>query len=656
VPRPAILDVSPGIVDPAGGSHVEVTGTALGSVTSVSIGGVAATSIEHVDDQTLRIVTAPVAAGTGLVVSVDAPVGTTDWSGALESWSPAEIASARVFDASFGATGTETADTYQWSRLTTSIAPDWLHRDGPGLVYLPDTGRFWMIAGWSPYDAPDGWGALEQTTNEVWSSEDGVTWQRELEHGNAEFVRRHFQGTLVWRDRAWLVGGDIFSTMPEAYSYQHDIYSSADGVDWDLELAQTPWSDRIFEVAGIFNDQMWVVGGQTGLSSDDSGNTQFYNDVWRSDDGVTWTEVAPNGPPSATRWSPRGVLNKMVEFNGELWLVGGGTYQTYDVPIQEFPAEAWSTTDGVTWTEHSVPWSGRIYHTVEVFDGKLWVIGGCHETTCNSNDAWYTEDGENWTEIPYQRSPQPVSHGDGVAVGPDFLLFAGGNYTFGVGAGADNSAWRLTAFGGTAVESWVDRASGLEVTATGDMRPVLDADAFGAGRPGMVFDGLDHALELDASDIQPDGRSVFFVAKAPYNLAVADTYSPANTVVGDSVDAFCAAGLSQGALAYTDGANGWQTATAGEGYQDGPDTVISVGFTHAADGTVQAYGEGVPVGDPTVLGYNATYEGWRTIGASYGLSSHFVGTLGAVVILPEAADADTAARIDTWAQGRFGSP
>lgn len=657
---PSIASVEPNIVDPAGGSRVRVAGAGFGAHPEVLVGGSPAVSVRVVDDETLEVVTGPVAAAVSVPVTISTPAG--EAVATVEAWSPAELAGARVFDASFGLVGDEPSSTYEWARLTPEIDPEWIHRDGPGLVWLPQTGRFWMIAGWSPFEPPDGWGSWDATTNEVWSTADGVSWRRELEHGNDQFDRRHFQGTLVWKDRVWLVGGDILF---EAGQYQHDIVSSADGVSWRVDVAQTPWSDRMFEVAGIYEDELWVVGGQTGMAGEDPAvhPTVFHNDVWRSPDGVTWTEVAGDAPASATRWSPRGIVSKMVEFKGELWLVGGGTYDTPDFPERQYLAEAWSTTDGVTWTQHAAPpWVGRQYHTVEVFDDRLWVIGGCHDLTCNSNDAWYTDDGETWTEIPAARSPLPVSHGDGVAVGPDFLMFAGGNYAFGVGAGPDLSAWRLAAFRGAAVDRWVDRGEdGLAVTAEGAHRPVLDADALGPGIPGIVFDGLDDYLELEASDLQDAGRSVFFVARSPFNPTVADVVSPADTIVGDSVSPYCAAGLTEGALTYTEGSlvsvvgpDGWQHLDAGDGYQTGVGEVFDAGFSHAADGTIQAYGRGVAVGDPASFGYTPEGEGWRTLGASLGYSQAFVGTLGAVIIVPEAVDAATAAKVHTWAQGRFG--
>jgi hypothetical protein len=161
-------------------------------------------------------------------------------------------------------------------------------------------------------------------------------------------------------------------------------------------VPQTLWSDRIFEVAGIYQDQMWVVGGQTGLAGEDTSvdPTLFHNDVWRSPDGIVWTEVVGDAPAGPTRWSGRGMASKLVEFQGRMWLLGGGTYDTPDQPVRQYLSEVWSTTDGEAWTQHSSPpWQGRQYHTVEVFDDRLWVIGGCQHTICN-NDAWYSDDGE----------------------------------------------------------------------------------------------------------------------------------------------------------------------------------------------------------------------------------------------------------------------
>jgi hypothetical protein len=102
---------------------------------------------------------------------------------------------------------------------------------------------------------------------------------------------------------------------------------------------------------------------------------------------------------------------------------------------------------------------------------------------------------------------------------------------------------------------------------------------------------------------------------------------------------------------------GWQSYEAGSDLQVGTGEVRFVGVTHALDGTLQGYVDGVPVGAPVVHGYHAA-NGWSRIGSSgYGTveSNGYPGALGAVVVVPTAIDASVVARIHEWARGRFGA-
>jgi hypothetical protein len=137
-------------------------------------------------------------------------------------------------------------------------------------------------------------------------------------------------------------------------------------------------------------------------------------------------------------------------------------------------------------------------------------------------------------------------------VHPDYLLYAGGNYNFGFGAGEDHSVWRLMPFDGARACAWAARgASGLLATADdADGCPPLVADAFGEGSAGLHFDGSTDQLRLAEPDLQPAGRSVFWVARAPAlpspYLGFEDTYAPAATVVGGAVaTGMLGAGMSE---------------------------------------------------------------------------------------------------------------
>ena len=68
--------------------------------------------------------------------------------------------------------------------------------------------------------------------------------------------------------------------------------------------------------------------------------------------------------------------------------------------------------------------------------------------------------------------------------------------------------------------------------------------------------------------------------------------------------------------------------------------------------------DGVAVGDVAYADPSIA-PSWSRLGGAmddgyYGPNTRFAGTLGAVIIVPEAVDAATMARIAEWARGRFG--
>ena len=676
---PTLAGISPRVVDPQGGSRVVLTGTALDGVTSVRIGGAPA-AILSAEPGRIVALTGPVEPGDGLPVAVAGPGGTASLGGAVEAWSPDAIPGARVFDAASGVAAEEARTDYAWQRLTAEISPDWRVRDGNTLTWLPATGRFWMVGGWNGYQAPDGFSEVEpgtwppqNTTNEVWSSPDGVAWTAELPHGHPQFERRHIHDALLWRDRLWVIGGDSWQGR-----HNHDVLSSPDGVTWTAELppGAPPWEPRDAQISGVFQGDLWTGGGQN-LLGDTS--LRFRNDLWRSADGVSWTQVAADGPASETRWGGCGFVTGFVAFRDRMWLLGCARYD--EVGGHDMRNEVWSTADGVTWTRHAEPpWKGKIFHNALAWDGKLWVLFGYTAgdpangwPAGNANEVWYSEDGEAWTALPHD-APAPGSHAQGVAVTDGALVMAGGNHTFGFGAGLDRSVWRLVPWRGAAVASWADRGEALVASAPSDAaRPLLVPDAFGPGMPGLHFDGSAAHLALPEPDLHAGGRTILWAGRAPYLPAPwgwEETYSPLGTVVGGP-DATgypnSPVGLSAGGLLLVNREPGagpygeplWSYVRAGAGLQEGPGEVRLVGLSHAADGAVTAWIDGAP----TPAGQATWGEGraWSRIGSGmdgdgyYGPNTRFAGELGAVLVLPGALDAATAERIHAWAQGRFGA-
>ena len=693
VPTPLLVtSVAPAIVDPLGHSHLVVSGSGFaakeGSVTEVHIGGVPATGIEVLSDTEVRIVSAAVAGGKGLDLEVRRGEASATLAGAVEAWSPAELDGARVFDTESGVETAEAGTLYEWQRLTASVGPGYRARDGNTTTWLPSTGRFWMVAGWNGYQEPEGFSTVppdsvyppENTSDEVWSSPDGATWTLELPHGNGQFERRHAHNTMSWKGKLWMIGGDHH----QGY-YNHDVVSSPDGVTWTVELGPgkepPPWSERGLQVSGVYAGKLWTAGGQDMVGEPDL--QVYHNDVWSTEDGVHWAQVAPDGPASDTRWGGCGVLDGLVELKGRMWLVGCARARE-DAQGHTMSNEVWSTTDGAVWKLHAEPpWKGKIWPNVVVWDDKIWILFGFTYgdpaggwPVGNSAEAWYSEDGETWRSLPVD-TPVPGSHAQGVGVTEEFLLLAGGNYNFGFGAGVDNSTWRLVPYRGQAVTSWTDRGEGaLQVTApTEANRPLLVPDSLGPGIAGLQLDGSTSFLALAPAppDAPAPGRSVFWVARAPYippPWGWVDTYNPTGTIVGGADESgypVSSVGLTDGRIVFINREEGfdaagspiWKLVTGGSELQRGTGEVRLAGVTHAEDGTVQTWVDGEAAG-PADSAYSGTPRTWSRIGAGIdgageGPVNRFSGTLGAVVILPVAADAPTVARLHAWAQGRFGA-
>jgi hypothetical protein len=296
--------------------------------------------------------------------------------------------------------------TYTWKAVTLQAA--FAARDGAGALVFRD--RMWLLGGWNPRDKVH---FPAVCTSDVWSSDDGRTWRLELPQ--APWEGRHTAGYVVHRNRMWIVGGDVIQG-----HYQNDVWSSADGIHWDLVCAAVPWGDRALHYTVTHDDRIWVIGGQT-MPQFAGGPQRFYNDVWSSADGSTWTRVVEQAP-----WTPRGMIGGSAVFQGRIWILGGGTYDTPTTPTRNFYRDVWSSADGLRWERHAehAPWAARQYHDVAVFDGKLWVLEG-YRNTGNCNDVHCSPDGVTWQEVP--GTPWAPRHAASVFVYRNALWMVAGN-------------------------------------------------------------------------------------------------------------------------------------------------------------------------------------------------------------------------------------
>jgi len=307
---------------------------------------------------------------------------------------------------------------YEWTLVTRQAA--FAPRDGAGALVF--SGRMWLLGGWNPGDKKH---FPRTCNNEVWSSVDGVDWRLEKPNSfldgkfdaGTDWEGRHTAGYVVFKDKMWIVGGDV-----NQGHYHYDVWNSADGKNWTFvnKGKPVPWGPRALHYTVAFKDRIWVMGGQT-VPNFATATEVFHRDVWNSADGVHWEQVETKGP----LWPQRGMIGGSVVFNGRIWILGGGTYDTPKQPARKYFNDVWSSADGAHWEQHlaNAPWAARQYHEVAVFDNRMWVLEGYGKG--NRNDVWHSADGVTWQEVP--KTPWAVRHAASVFVHDNALWMVAGN-------------------------------------------------------------------------------------------------------------------------------------------------------------------------------------------------------------------------------------
>jgi hypothetical protein len=191
-------------------------------------------------------------------------------------------------------------------------------------------------------------------------------------------------GCIVFNNQILVIAGQAFG----GATWYNDIWGSVDGVSWTQLSAAAPFGPRGAFGLAILGDVLYLVGGNTAT---------YYTDVWSTTDGANWTQVCAD-----TGWEPR-QGGQLVAFGNSLVFTGGLTAIT-GVESQE----VWSSVDGITWTKgtQNAPWAGRHQHTSLVYQNKIWVMGG-RIGVLTRQDVWSSPDAINWTNtgnMPATRS------------------------------------------------------------------------------------------------------------------------------------------------------------------------------------------------------------------------------------------------------------
>ena len=310
-------------------------------------------------------------------------------------------------------------------RSTNANNADFSPREGHQVVV--HNNRLWVIGG---FEGPAGLGVVK---NDVWWSEDGVTWT-EVARTGRRFSTREGHQVVAYNNRLWVIGGNDRSV-----GLKNDVWRSEDGVTWEEVLPNNPnptpadprFSGRSEHQVAVYDDKLWVIGGWEG------GNVRK-NDVWWSKDGATWTEVAPTG----RRFSERSE-HQVAVHNNRLWVIGGSggiAFVGNDIFVVT-NKDVWWSEDGATWEEveqepNSDKFSPRRDHQVVAHNNWLWVIGGRVGSSVK-NDVWRSEDGADWTKVTNSADFSPRGAHRVVAHNNRLWMIGGWD-----GAARKNDVWR----------------------------------------------------------------------------------------------------------------------------------------------------------------------------------------------------------------------
>lgn len=91
-------------------------------------------------------------------------------------------------------------------------------------------------------------------------------------------------------------------------------------------------------------------------------------------ENLSWTEIVSSAP-----WNPWN-SGEVFLFQNKLWKIGGVN-------------DVWFSEDGITWqkTARDPQWTGREDFFSAVFKDKIWVFGGMDSSWQWRNDVWASE-------------------------------------------------------------------------------------------------------------------------------------------------------------------------------------------------------------------------------------------------------------------------
>ncbi len=208
-----------------------------------------------------------------------------------------------------------------------------------GFEMIEFKGEYWFMGG-----AFDQLGKRTASFNDIWKSTDGKQWTRVVEHA-AWGGRKNFN-LFIFENKLWIVGGEDNDFKRP---WLNDVWNSEDGITWQQVTSHGPWQKRQLMSVSVHKNKMYLIGGHT-LT-----NWHLYQDVWESTDGVNWKEVSVISDQLLGLTDLRGGIQQhsVVKLNETYYLFGGQISSDFSAFTRVLKSK-----DMITWEEASItpPW------------------------------------------------------------------------------------------------------------------------------------------------------------------------------------------------------------------------------------------------------------------------------------------------------------
>jgi hypothetical protein len=303
-------------------------------------------------------------------------------------------------------------------------------------------------------------GTTSVSTNDVWKSTDGDTWERLA--ADPPFPPRESPSLCAFRGKLWLIGG-----ISEAVGMREgegiiDAWTSADGRSWEAADISfiAPGTSSLLAIA--LPDRLWIIA-----------NSQGGAKAYSSPDGINFKEAKASLPVLKSAWSFKGGLYAWDKAGAAIYASKDGSAWTKAASAPAFlsiPGELGGVlyaicSDGIRLSRDSLSWtksdagaaipgflrylrkpenssyseSVREGAALVSFKGRLWCIAGAPGSVSSSpgvavggftldNDLWSSRDGKAWElhAAPSRKSLPAARFGQASLVHAGRLYVLGG--------------------------------------------------------------------------------------------------------------------------------------------------------------------------------------------------------------------------------------